>query len=149
MNLGFFVQTNGGTEQNEKIYTFLNNSIENKNLHNATVFFNDVAYNPIVPKFGMFNSANLWCFKGNLICTSVDNLKKAESVVNNIKVAYLFNSKQENVESNLFDFVGLSKRYKVITNSVEDQSRFFRLTGVNPELVESWSVEKLGEIFDE
>jgi hypothetical protein len=148
MNLGFFVQTSGGTPQNTKIYKFLNQAMSDNELINASVFFNDTGYNPNTVKFGMFNSADLWSFKGNLICTTIENLRRATSIVNNIKLVYLF-SASENIERNLFDFIALSKTYKVIVENIVDQNTFYRLTGAKPILVEDWSVSKLKEVFDE
>lgn len=149
MNLGFFLQTNAGTPRNTKIYNFLNDGVKACNIDNASVFFNDIGFNPVSPKFGMFSSANLWSFKGNLICTSIDNLRKAVNIVNDIKIAYLFSSEEDNVERNIYDFIAVAKQFDVITDNAVDQNTFYRLTGVKPKLVEEWSLEKLGEIFDE
>jgi len=148
MNVGFFIQSNAGTPQNTKIYKFLNEAIDKKALRDAAVFFNDVGFNPVQTKFGMFDGADLWSFKGNLICTSIENLRKASSTVNAIKLAYLFTS-SEPVEKYLFDFLNISKFYKVIVNNIVDQNTFYRITGVKPTLVEDWSVSKLKEVFDE
>ena len=84
MNLGFFVPTSAGTPQNTKIYNFLNKSVAD--LTSASVFFNDTGFNPVAPKFGMFDSADMWSFNGNLICTTIDNLRRAVSTVNSIKL---------------------------------------------------------------
>jgi hypothetical protein len=145
MNLGFFVPTSAGTPQNTKIYNFLNNSVED--LTSASVFFDDTGFNPVAPRFGMFDSADMWSFSGNLICTTIDNLKRAVSTVNNIKLAYLFSS-SEDVERNLFDFVGIAQTYKVLVDNLVDYNTFYRLTGHKPVLVEDWSVDKLKEIFN-
>lgn len=148
MNLGFFIQSNAGTPQNTSIYKFLNDAIDNKALYNATVFFSDIGFNPVPVKFGMFDAADLWSFKGNLVCTSVDILRKASATVNDIKIAYLFNA-SEKIESHIFDFINIAKIYKVITTNLVDQNTFYRLTGVKPALIENWSVPKLKEVFDE
>lgn len=148
MNLGFFIQNNCGTPQNTKIYKFLNEAIGDHALRDASVFFNDVGFNPVNPKFGMFDGADIWSFKGNLICTSVENLRKAVSIVNAIKVAYLFSS-SDPVENNIFDFVSISKSYKVLVDNEVDQNTFYRLTGVKPILMQEWSVSTLSEVFNE
>lgn len=148
MNLGFFLQSNSGTPQNTKIFKFLNDAMESKKLNDASVFFNDTGFNPLSVKFGMFNSADIWNFKGNLICTSIENLRRAFSAVNDIKIAYLFSS-DEDVEKNLFDLVGISKSVRVVVDNPVDQHTFYRLTGKKPLLVEDWSVDKVGEVFDE
>lgn len=148
MNLGFLIQTNGATPQNAAIYKFLNSCIENKTLDNATVFYNDIGFNPISVKFGMFDAADLWSFKGNLICTSIENLRKASSIVNSIKMVYLFSAGEE-IEKHIFDFINISKFFKVIVNNPVDQHTFYRLTGIKPELIDGWSISKLKEIFND
>ena len=146
MKLGFFVPSNAGTPQNTQIYNFLNSTV--LELDDASVFFSDVGFNPVVPKFGMFDAADMWAFKGNLICTSIENLRKASSVVNDIKMAYLF-SANEDTEKSLFDFVAISKSFKVLVNNLVDFNTFYRLTGHKPILVEEWSLDKVKEIFNE
>lgn len=148
MNLGFFVQTNGGTPINTQIFNFLNSVVDDPKIRDASVFFNDVAFNPVNPKFAMFNSADIWNFKGNLICDSVDNLRKAVSAVNDIKLAYLF-SGSEDIEKHIFDFIGIAKSTKVAVTNEVDQNTFFRLTGSKPVLIKEWSIEKVEELFNE
>lgn len=152
MNLGFFIQTNAGTPQNTKIYNFLNEAIESNSLYNASVFFNDIGFNPISIKFGMFNSSELWAFNGDLICTSAENLKKALSIVNDINIAYLFNSSTDHTSSakhHVFDFANIARQCKVIVDNLVDYNTFYRLTGTKPHLIENWSMSKIGEIFSE
>lgn len=149
MNLGFFIQSCAGTPQNTKIYKFLNDAVEKNSLHDATVFFNDIGFNPITPKFGMFDGADLWSFKGNLVCSSIENLRKAVSTINAIKIAYLFSSSVDPVEKYIFDFINIAKAYKVVVNNLVDQNTFYRLTGVKPVLIEDWSINQLKEVFDE
>lgn len=147
MNLAFFIPSCAGTPQNTKIYKFLNDAVEKKELRDAAVFYNDIGFNPTTPKFGMFDGADLWNFKGNLICTSIENLRKASSTVNAIKIAYMFTT-NDPVEKHIFDFVNISGLYKVITTNIVDQNTFYRLTGVKPTLIEDWSVSKLNEVFN-
>jgi hypothetical protein len=148
MNIGFYVETNAGTPQNTTIYNYLNKAVENGEVRNATVFFNDVGFNPVVPKFGMFDAADLWSFKGDLVCTSVNNLRKSSSIVNNIKTCYLF-STNDPVEKHIFDFVNIAKHYKVLVTNLVDQNTFYRLTGKMPIMIDNWSTDKLSEVFDE
>ena len=147
MNLGFFVETNAGTPENTSIYNFLNSAIENNELTDATVFFNDVGFNPVATKFGMLDGADMWSFSGNLVCTSIENLRRASSIVNDIKTAYLFSSK-ESIETHIYDFVAVSKLFKVIVNNIVDQNTFYRLTGVKPNLIEEWSVPEIEGVFN-
>ena len=149
MNLGFYTLSNGGSPQNTKIFNFLNDATSKGDVKDASVFFRNTDFNPIACKFGMFDDADVWHFKGNLICTSIETLKSAINVVNDIKLGYLF-SVDDTSERNIFDLVALSQdRIKVFVNNEVDYNSFYRLTGKKPVLVENWTVEKIKEVFDE
>ena len=147
MNLGFYVESCGGTPQNTEIYNFLNGAITRSEIHDAAVFFNSINFNPISCKFGMFDSTEIWHFTGDLVCTSIDNLKRSLRVANDIKLAYLFSSDQKN-EQSLFDLVNIGLNCRVITTNEEDSKEFFRITGTQPTLIDSWSVNKFMGVFD-
>ena len=42
MHVGFYVDTNGGTPQNTEIYDALNKAIEDGDVSDASVFYNNV-----------------------------------------------------------------------------------------------------------
>lgn len=149
MRLGFYLETNGGTPQNVEIFNFLNRAVQNNELYDAAVFFDEAKFSPVLNKFGMFNSSDLWNFKGNLICSSIGTFKKATNIVNKIEIAYLFSSKLNNEET-LFDNVAISRSpFKVIVTEISDEAKFYRLTGKKPILIDQWSVEKLKGVFNE
>lgn len=147
MNLGFYVETCGGTPQNTEIYNFLNGAISRSEIEDGAVFFNSVNFNPVTCKFGMFDATEIWHFTGNLICSSINNLRRCLRVVNDIKLAYLFTKDQKN-EHNLFELVNIGQHCKVITMNDEDRAEFLRITGVEPVLLDGWDVEKFRGVFD-
>lgn len=148
MKLGFYLETNGGTPQNTEIYNFLNREIENGNLRDAAVFFNSVNFNPITTKFGMFDATELWHFTGKLVTTSVLNTVRAKNVVNKFDMAYIFNSQDKN-EQTIFELVRIGKTMPVIVTNELERKEFYRLTGIEPKLLDGFSLEKFGEIFHE
>jgi hypothetical protein len=148
MKLGFYVETSGGTPQNTEIYNFLNKEVAAQNLDDAAVFFNTVNFNPIVPKFGMFDATELWHFTGNLITTSLVNTIKAKNVVNRFKLAYLFRSEDKS-EQTLFELIRVAKEMKVLVTNDLDEKEFYRLTGVKPKKLSGFSIEEISEVFDD
>jgi hypothetical protein len=148
MKLGFYVDTNGGTPQNTEIYNFLNREVAAQNLDDAAVFFNTINFNPVTPKFGMFDATELWHFTGNLITTSVINTVKARNVVNRFKLAYLFKSADMN-EQTVFELSRIATEMKVMVSNELDEKEFHRLTGTKPVLLDGFSLEKISEVFNE
>lgn len=148
MKLGFYVETSGGTPQNTEIYNFLNKEVAAQNLDDAAVFFNTINFNPIVPKFGMFDATELWHFTGNLITTSLVNTIKAKNVVNRFKLAYLFRSEDKS-EQTLFELIRVAKEMKVLVTNELDEKEFYRLTGVKPKKLSGFSIKEISEVFDD
>jgi hypothetical protein len=147
MNLGFYIETNGGTPQNKDIYEFLNREIDSGTLEDAAVFFNSVNYNATETKFGMFDAANLWSFTGNLVTTSIHNLVKARAIANKLKLAYLYSTGDRN-ENSLFEIVRASKTVPVCVRNLLDYRDFARITGVEPMLLEELSLTGMRELFN-
>jgi len=148
MKLGFYVETSGGTPQNTEIYNFLNKEVAEQNLDDAAVFFNTTNFNPIVPKFGMFDATELWHFTGNLITTSVVNTIKARNVVNKFNIAYLFKSEDKG-EQTVFELARIAKEMKVLVTNETDEKEFYRLTGVKPKKINGLSLKEISEVFDD
>ena len=150
MNLGFFVPTNGGTPANTEIFNFLNEDVKSGKLKDASVFYLETEFNPVQCKFGFFDAADIWNFAGNLICTSLDTLKKAIRTVNKITPAYLFTA-SEATDTNLFELIAAANvtNAKIIVKNELDYHVFKRLTGIDPVLIEKWSVEELERVFNE
>ena len=139
MKLSFYVENTNSTPLNMEIYTALNKLKENNAVEDATLFFNNIDFIPVSPKFGLFDSADLWYYTGTVVTTSLDNLMRAASSVNKFKIIHLYDSLQKDLHKVL-----LSTNHKVITKTEEDQKEYYRLTGVKPDLVEN--LEQLVEI---
>jgi len=147
MRPGFYLDTNGGTPRNTEIYKFLNSNVDK--LEDAAVFFENVDFNPTPVKFGMFDSADLWSFKGNLVCTSINSLRSAVDVKNDVKIAYLFDRSQVN-ERSLIDLMRLAaSNIKVLVSDPVDALEFKRITGFEATSLNGLEIETLKEIFNE
>lgn len=129
MNLGIYISDIADTENISAIYKFVDENINNKELYDISIFYNNIAHNPHNIKCGMFNSTELWSFNGNLITTSLDTLNTALNIVNNINVFYYHGWKQE---KNTMNLILLSQRnIKIICKTNEDAKEIYRLTGKN------------------
>jgi|GEM_PF-1985062 hypothetical protein len=148
MHIGFYIETNGGTPQNTEIYNALNEAVENEEVDDASVFYNNIDFNPVTSKFGMFNSADMWSFKGLLIATSTGNVIRASKIVNNFKLAYLYDP-FEKEGATLFSLMGISKIVPIITKTKEDSDEVFRLTGKESFLLGNFSIKDIIEVLYE
>lgn len=143
MNLGFYIENTGGSEQNVKIFNALNEAIDKQELDDASVFFNNASYNPIHTKFGLFNGTDIWHFTGSLIATSILNVKKALKTVNNFSISYLYNPSDKDVFG-LLEMVG---KVNVIATNESEAKEFYRLTGHQPKMLNDFSVESIKRVL--
>ena len=145
MNLGFYVKTMSPEGVNEKIYSALNNAIGNDELDDASVFYDNIDYNPTKTEFGMFNSTDIWYFTGSLVTTSLETTHHALQAVNKFKLSYLYNADEVDV----LPLIDISKKVSVITDSHEDQKYFYRVTGVRPKLLKDFTVKSFCEVMQD
>jgi len=142
MNLGFYVKTMSPEGVNEKIYSALNNAVDNNEVDDASVFYDNIDYNPTETRFGMFNSTDIWYFTGNLITTSLETTHHALQAVNKFELSYLYNMD----EADVMPLIGVSKDVNVITDSSDAQKYFYRVTGVKPKLLKDFTVKSFCEV---
>ena len=146
MHIAFYVDGNGGTPQNIKIYNALNEAVDTESVTDASVFFNHVDFNPSTVRFGMFDAADMWAFTGNLIATTMENVHTASNIVNKFKLAYLY-SEQDKDRFGIFQLFDLSRSIPIITNSKEERDEVFRLTGVEPLQLEKFNIKEIAKVW--
>lgn len=146
MNLGFYVDDCGGSPRNEIIFNFLNSNIEK--MRDGCVFFNNVNFNPVTPKFGLFDATEIWHYTGHLICTTLENFVKATNVANKFKTYYLFDT-SDKTEQNFFNLVKVARSAKVLVDNPISEKEFYRITGVKPIMIEDFSLDNLKGVLDE
>ncbi len=145
MNLGFYVHNTSNTPLNHKVYTVLNEALDAGLVSDASLFYDEVDFNPIDKKFGTFNSTDLWSFYGLLVVTHLNGLQMANNVVNDIDILYLY-TKDDN---NLMSLISGTKDAQVITLNEEDSNNFKRLTGRDSILLEEFSAEEIMKVTHE
>lgn len=141
MKLSFYINKVDASPENVKIFNGLNKLVESGKVTDANVFFNDVAFNPVTPKFGMFDGANIWHYTGTLVVNTMQNLAKALNAVNKFNLVFLYDRNQSNTLWGLLEAAGHAK---VVVMSQEDQDEYYRLTGAKPRIIENF--EDFGEI---
>lgn len=127
MNIGIYVDSLAGTEKLEHINNVISHAIDNKSINDASVFYDDVGYVPFKTKYGMFNSADLWNFSGNLLATSFATVNKAINIVNNINLFYYYSVSQNIKVLNLLKV--LENKIEIICHTEEDAKELYRVTG--------------------
>jgi|TARA_R110000744_G_scaffold156310_1_gene271880 hypothetical protein len=146
MNLGFYVHTVEDTPLNKEIYNLLNKAIDEGVVDDASLFYNQIDFNPNEKKFGTFNSTDLWSFNGTLVVTSLNSVPLASGIVNKIKLIYLYTKsefKRGDLEQ-LMQIMGLSRSVPVLAKTEEDKKEFYRLTKQNIPVMSEFSA---GEIL--
>lgn len=125
MNLGIYISSLSDKEQMGHISEFVNaNSV-----HNISIFFDEIDFNPYHTPCGMFNSTDLWSFNGNLIVTSLDALATSMKVINNINIFYYYGWEKE---LNILRLLPIIKNAKIIARSEKDSREIYRLTSKTP-----------------
>jgi len=144
MNIGFYVDTLGDKSATNVAYSTLNRWVEKDLCANASLFYTDIGWNPVTPKFALFNSTDIWNFTGNLILTSIPAITSVEKAINKFKSLFLYNNQSE---KNLMAFIHVSNTTPIVVQSKEDFDYIKRITGKEPHLIEELTPEKLKDIF--
>jgi len=128
-NIGFYIPMVSEEKINVDIFNSLNTAVENGEVRDATVFFNDVSFNPVTPKFSMMNASEIWSFTGNLFSLSLDGSLLAMRIVNKFELFHLYRADAEN---DFFKLLMVAEKTKVVTMSDADTKEFKRITGKDP-----------------
>ena len=126
MNLGFYVNNTSDTPLNAEIYDLLNKAVEENEVSDATLFYNEIDFNPREKK--------------------LDALLISSRVVNDIDLIYLYTN---DVKNNLMHLLDITKGVTVVTRSKEEQDNFYRLTGRETILLEEFTAPEILKVCNE
>ena len=140
MNIAYYINQINQEEKTTELFNKMNEDLENGAIDNGSVFYKEIGPSSIQPKFGMFNSTDIWHFTGTLIATSMETFLDAIKAVNKYSLAYLFYG---DVNHDVFALIGISKSTKILTTTEDDQKEVYRLTGKKPILLEDASPSKI------
>jgi hypothetical protein len=130
MNLGIYITNLLDTEQLNHINKLVEDNISSKSIYDISIFYDNIGFNPGNTKCGMFNSADLWSFNGNLVVTSLNSLNTSLSIVNNINIFYYHGW---DVEKNIINLILATRGdVRIICRSEKDAKEIYRLTGKKP-----------------
>ena len=145
MNLGFYIDSPSESNAVE-LYQTMNRWVENNDISNGSVFYNDIGHNPILPKFGVFNSTDIWQFTGNLIVTSYSAASSIGNVINKFKPMFLFTKQQQ---TNIMQIIHIFNTLPFAVSNQEDFDYIKRIVGKEPKMIDSLSLENIKEVFGE
>ena len=128
-NIGFYIDTVNTANRNVDIFKTLNWHVRRRTVHDASLFYNDIDFNPLIPAFGMFNSADVWGFTGTLFTTSLSNALRANSIVNKFKLFHIYNRWDD---KEIMKVIQVANNVEVITEDEGDSKEFYRITGKRP-----------------
>ena len=125
MNVGFYIDSLKGDQETVDLYQSLNRLTENDEVSDVSLFYNAADFNPEQPKFGVFNSTEIWCFTGALVATTLANASIANNVINKFKLYYLYNKSDKDI----FQLISLPKTVPILAKTEEDAKYIFRVSG--------------------
>jgi hypothetical protein len=140
MNVAFYINQINEDEKTVELFNKMNEDIASGAIDNGSVFYKEIGPSQVQPKFGMFNSTDIWHFTGTLIATSMETFLDAMKAVNKYNLAYLFYGDGNN---DIFALIGISKSTKILATTEEDQKEVYRITGIKPILLEDVSPSKI------
>ena len=143
MNVAFYLNQINEEQNTTDLFNKINEDIESGAIDNGSVFYKEIGRSAVEPKFGMFNSTDIWHFTGNLIATSISNVHKALKSVNKFKLSYLYDP----AEKNLIGLLELVGRVNIIARNEEEGKEFYRLTGEKPKVLSSFSVKNIKQVL--
>ena len=144
MNIGFYIDSINTDKPNDAIFKSLNDAVDNQEATDASVFYNDIGFNPMETKFGLFNATELWAFTGVLVATTLENTMSALKIVNKLKPMYLY-SDTDGGRKDLLALMQIKDMVKIITRSKEDDKEVYRLTGKKTAVIPDLKITKIFE----
>lgn len=135
MHIGFYIPSLGASEFNIKLFNKLNDIVDSNTFDDVCVFYDDLNHNPINPKFGVFNSAELWSFTGVLFISSFNMIPQVENTVNKFKTVVIYDGTRD-----LFNILQNINSYEVVTQSQEDYDYLRRVTGKETHLMDDFNI---------
>jgi len=130
MNLGIYIPNFNNISQLAGLCTMINKSLQGGLIKDASLFYDSIGHMPIKLNCGLFNSTDIWNFRGKLITTTLDGTVSATNITNNSKIYYYYGWEQR---PNVLDLIyALSKNINLICRDTEDDQYLKRVTGTNP-----------------
>lgn len=127
INFGIYLPHLGDKTLLEQCVKEINRGKTNNLISDASIFFDNVGSIDIPINCGLFNSTDLWNFKGKLLILSIDCAVKTVNIVNDIDIYFGYGWGNKNI----FAILSIVEhaRVKTICNTKELEDDFYRITG--------------------
>jgi hypothetical protein len=135
MNLGIYVSTLTDYSKLQPISDCINKNIDSGLLKDASLFYDNIGYNPFTFRCGIFNSTELWNFHGKLITTSLSTTLSSLKIVNNIDVYYYYGFEEKISPLSLIYIIKNEPKLKFVSTSESVDNDLYRKTGVRSHFV--------------
>jgi len=131
INLGIYVKDLSNTPLIHAVQSEIARAKSDKDISDASIFFDNVGPIDIKIDAGIFNSTDLWHFHGSLVTTCLETTIKALPVVNNMKLYYCFDT------TSAYDVLSMLRviiKNDISTIAFDNDSamNFYRITGRKP-----------------
>lgn len=127
MNIGVYVRSITNEEEVKCAIDSITHGFDTNILDDASIFYDSVGFTPFFFPCGLFNSTEIWSFKGKLVVFSIDCLQLASKIVNNIDIYYCFGFDKD--RPNVLNLIDATKNAKIITKTKDNEREIYRLTG--------------------
>ena len=131
MNLGIYIKDIGDQNVLQWASNIINYSIDENKCTDISLFYDDIGFIPFNLPCGIFNSTELWNFKGSLIVLNYECVKFALKIVNNIEIYYYYG--WDNVD--IFNLLDISRKTKIISKEENNNKELKRLTGYDSHVI--------------
>lgn len=129
INLGFYIPSLGDTELLNNCFSEIDRGFKNNLISDASIFYDNPGNINKPTNCGIFNSIDLWYFKGSLMTISNECTLKALNIVNNIQIYYGYGWGQRNVFATLK--IINDPNVKTICRSNDIAKDFYRISAKN------------------
>lgn len=127
INLGIYVSSLGDPKLTKELFKLAEDGINSGSLIDASIFYDQIAHIEQNPPCGLFNSTDVWNFKGYLFVTSIDLALRAVEIANHIKIFIAYGLGAKNTLATLHLAYNTDVEFISISNELEKD--FFRITG--------------------
>ena len=130
--IGFYIDSLSNAEEVNYIAREIFSEKGCTECEDVGIFYNDMGkLNGLDVPCSCFHSSDLWSFEGTLIVSSVANVAKASSIVNNLDLYYYYGW-EKGANLSLKILAMMSQDVKFICNGEESCANFKRITGKQP-----------------
>lgn len=129
INLGIYLPHLGDKELVYQCIQEINRGKDRGLISDASIFFDNIGTIDIPISCGLFNSTDLWNFKGKLLILSVECTIKTLNIINDIDMFFGYGWGNKNVFATLS--IISHKKIKTICRSKDLEEDFYRITGKN------------------